>query len=80
MKWSQRYRATGSVTPGKVGGHRKPVLNAHRSFIRERIDQIAATLGGTQQWIRDQRSILGPLDEMLTEPPPLMTGAAREAE
>ena len=40
VKWSQRYRATGSVTPGKVGGHRKPVLNAHRSFIRERIDQM----------------------------------------
>ena len=39
VKWSQRYRATGSVTPGKVGGHRKPVLNAHRAFIRERIDQ-----------------------------------------
>jgi transposase len=39
VKWSQRYRATGSVTPGKVGGHRKPVLEAHRALIRERIDQ-----------------------------------------
>ena len=39
VKWSQRYRTTGSVTPGKVGGHRKPVLEAHRAFIRERIDQ-----------------------------------------
>ena len=39
VKWSQRYRTTGSVAPGKVGGHRKPVLNAHRAFIRERIDQ-----------------------------------------
>jgi putative transposase len=27
------------VTPGKVGGHRKPVLEAHRALIRERIDQ-----------------------------------------
>ena len=26
VKWSQRYRATGSVAPGKVGGHRKRVL------------------------------------------------------
>ena len=24
VKWSQRYRATGSVAPGKMGGHRKP--------------------------------------------------------
>ena len=39
VKWSQRYRATGSVAPGKVGGHRKPVLDAHRAFIRKRIDQ-----------------------------------------
>jgi len=23
VKWSQRHRATGSVAPGKMGGHRK---------------------------------------------------------
>ncbi len=40
VKWSQRYRTTGSVAPGKIGGHRKPVLDAHRAFIRKRIDQI----------------------------------------
>jgi transposase len=39
VKWSQRYRATGSVRPGKVGGHRKPVLDPHRAFILERIRQ-----------------------------------------
>jgi transposase len=39
VKWSQRYRATGSVAPGKMGGHRKRVLEAHRAFIVERIDQ-----------------------------------------
>jgi len=39
VKWSQRYRATGSVAPGKVGGHRKPVLEAHRAFLRERISR-----------------------------------------
>jgi len=39
VKWSQRYRATGSVAPGKMGGHRKPVLDPHRTFIRERISQ-----------------------------------------
>ena len=26
IKWHQRYRATGSVSPGKMGGHRKFVL------------------------------------------------------
>jgi putative transposase len=39
VKWSQRYRRTGSVAPGKVGGHRKPILDPHRTFIRKRIDQ-----------------------------------------
>lgn len=39
VKWSQRYRATGSVAPGKMGGHRKRVLEPHRAFIVERINQ-----------------------------------------
>lgn len=39
VKWHQRYRATGSVTPGKVGGHRRPLLEPHRAFIVERIEQ-----------------------------------------
>ena len=39
VKWSQRYRATGSVAPGKMGGHCKPVLAPHRAFIMERIGQ-----------------------------------------
>ena len=39
VKWSQRYRATGSVAPGKMGGHRKRVLEPHRAFIVERISQ-----------------------------------------
>jgi len=39
VKWSQRRRATGSVAPGKMGGHRKPVLDPHRGFIVERIKE-----------------------------------------
>jgi len=39
VKWSQRYRATGSVAPGKMGGHRKPVLGPYRAFIVERIER-----------------------------------------
>jgi putative transposase len=39
VKWSQRYRATGSVAPGKMGGHRKRTLEPHRAFILERIAQ-----------------------------------------
>ena len=39
VKWSQRHRATGSVQPGKMGGHRKRVLEPHRAFIIERLQQ-----------------------------------------
>lgn len=39
VKWSQRQRRTGSVAPGKMGGHCKPVLEPHRDFIVERIEQ-----------------------------------------
>jgi len=39
VKWSQRYRRTGSVAPGKVGGHRRRVLEPHRAFIVGRINQ-----------------------------------------
>jgi len=47
VKWSQRHRATGSVAPGKMGGHRKPVLEPHRAFIVERLrEQPHLTLHG----------------------------------
>jgi putative transposase len=39
VKWSQRHRATGSVAPGQMGGHRQRVLAPHRAFILERIAQ-----------------------------------------
>jgi transposase len=43
VKWSQRYRATGSVAPGKMGGYRKRVLKPHLSFIVHRLkDELAA--------------------------------------
>lgn len=39
VKWSQRRRQTGSVAPGKMGGHCKPALEPHRAFIVERVAQ-----------------------------------------
>jgi putative transposase len=39
VKWSQRYRSSGSIAPGKMGGHRKRVLEPHRAFIVERLNQ-----------------------------------------
>ena len=56
------------------------VMASEPHAVSERIDQIASTLSGTQQWIRDQQRILGAMDEALTEPPPLAAAPARVAE
>lgn len=39
VKWSQRARRTGSVAPGKMGGHRRPILAPHREFILARLKE-----------------------------------------
>lgn len=39
VKWRQRYRRTGSVAPGQMGGHRKLVLEPYRDFIIGRIKE-----------------------------------------
>ena len=39
VRWSQRYRKTGSVKPDKMGGYRAWLLAPHRDFIAERIKQ-----------------------------------------
>lgn len=36
VRWSQRYRASGSAAPGKVGGHKVGVLAGHRDWLLER--------------------------------------------
>jgi putative transposase len=56
VKWSQRHRATGSVAPGKMGGHRKRVLEPHRTFI---LEQIAQTPQLTLHRLRDALAARG---------------------
>jgi transposase len=47
VKWSQRQRRTGSVAPGKMGGHRRPVLLAEREWLHARLaDKPDVTLRG----------------------------------
>lgn len=56
-------------------------LSTDPEILSQRIDQIAATLGGTGQWIRDQQQVYGAMDDLLTEPPPLTVDArAKETE
>ena len=33
VKWGQRYRETGTVAPGKYGGHKRHSLEPHRDLV-----------------------------------------------
>lgn len=33
VKWSGQQKTTGFLAPGKVGGHRRPLLEPHRDFL-----------------------------------------------
>ena len=45
VKRRRRYRRTGSVAPGKMGGHRKIVLEPYGDFIIARIEERWRYLG-----------------------------------
>ena len=56
VKWSQLYRETGSLAPGKMGGHRPFLLATHREFIAQRMKQ---TPHLTSSRLRDELSARG---------------------
>ena len=37
MKWTQRAHRTGSVSPAKMGGYRRPILEPHRDWLLEQV-------------------------------------------
>jgi hypothetical protein len=56
-------------------------LSTDPEVLSRRIDEIAATLGGTGQWIRDQQQVYGAMEDLLTEPPPLSADSrAKESQ
>ena len=45
IKLMRRYRATGSLAPDKIGGHRRPILEVERDWLMSRIaDQADITV------------------------------------
>ena len=50
-------------------------MSTDPELLSRRIDEIAATLGSTGQWIRDQQHVYGAMEDLLTEPPPLAPDA-----
>lgn len=37
VKWTQRAASTGSVSPAKMGGYRRPVLEPHREWLLDQV-------------------------------------------
>lgn len=52
------------------------ILSTDPQMLSERIDQITATLDGTNQWIQEQQKIYGATEDLLSEPPPVTMRAA----
>ena len=47
IRWVERYRETGSVAPGQMGGHKpKAIRGEHRAWLVERIQGGTFTLRG----------------------------------
>lgn len=55
------------------------VLSADPAAVSQRIDAIAAGLGGTSQWIRDQQQLYGQVEDVLEESPPVVLSSAGRA-
>jgi hypothetical protein len=56
------------------------VLSTDPEVVSQRIDQVTTTLGGTNQWIRDQQKIYGAMEDLLSDPPPLVASGQKESE
>jgi len=39
VRWAQAWRTQGSIEPGKVGGHLRPLLESERAWLLARIEQ-----------------------------------------
>ena len=55
VEWVRRFRETGSVEPGQMGGYKPVLLEAHRDFVHARFaEQPELTLRGLQQDLADR--------------------------
>lgn len=58
VKWAQRRRATGSLAPGKVGGHRRPKLAPDRDWLMALVVQEKdLTLQAILVRLREERQV-----------------------
>ena len=65
VKWAQRRRATGSLAPGKMGGHRRPKLEPERDWLLELVGREKdLTLHAMLARLAEERSVVVSCDAL----------------
>ena len=58
VRWAQAWRETGSLEPGKVGGHMRPLLEGEREWLLARIERKKdVTLHQLLAELREERGV-----------------------
>jgi Transposase and inactivated derivatives len=58
VEWVDRYQRTGSVAPGRMGGHKlKKIAGAHADWLRQRCREKDFTLRGLVRELADERAL-----------------------
>ena len=62
VRWASQLRQTGKVSIGKVGGHRKPLLENQEDWLRQRIaGEAHVTLRGLQGELAERGIVVSKL-------------------
>jgi transposase len=64
VRWAQAWRRTGSIEPGKVGGHKRYVLEGERAWLLARVAEKDATLHELLAMLREERGVVVSCDTL----------------
>jgi putative transposase len=65
VRWAQAWRTRGSIEPGKVGGHMRPLLESERDWLVARIERDKdTTLHELLAMLREERGVVVSCDTL----------------
>jgi transposase len=64
VRWAQAWRRTGSIEPGKVGGHKRCKLEPEREWLLVRIAEQDVTLHELLAMLREERGVVVSCDTL----------------
>jgi len=64
VRWAQAWRTTGSIAPGKVGGHKRYLLESERDWLLARVAEKDATLHELLAMLREERGVVVSCDTL----------------